>query len=110
MARKARTARPTVYADDTLAWALRQAGRPREALPHARAAVRLGTRDALLWYHLAAVEADLGMRVAASGHLATAFAINPYVTGAAGTFGERKAALALAAKLGGRAPAAGAAR
>jgi hypothetical protein len=32
------------------------------------------------------------------------------VTGAAGTFGERKAALALAAKLGGRAPAAGAAR
>jgi tetratricopeptide (TPR) repeat protein len=110
MARKARAARPTVYADDTLAWALRQAGRPREALPHARAAVRLGTRDALLWYHLAAVEADLGMRVPASGHLATAFAINPYVTGAAGTYGERKAALALAAKLGIRPPAAGASR
>jgi Flp pilus assembly protein TadD len=110
MARKARAARPTVYADDTLAWALRQAGRPREALPHARAAVRLGTRDALLWYHLAAAEADLGMRVPASGHLATAFAINPYVTGAAGTYGERKAALALAAKLGIRPPAAGASR
>jgi tetratricopeptide (TPR) repeat protein len=110
MARTARAARPTVYADDTLAWALRQAGRPREALPHARAAVRLGTRDALLWYHLAAVEADLGMRGPASGHLAAALAINPYVTGAAGTFGERKAALALAAKLGVRPPAAGAAR
>jgi tetratricopeptide (TPR) repeat protein len=110
MARKARTARPTVYADDTLAWALRQAGRPREALPHARAAVRLGTRDALLWYHLAAVEADLGMRAQAGGHLATALAINPYVTGAAGTLGERRAALALAARLGVRPPAVGAAR
>ena len=33
MARKARTARPTVYADDTLAWALRQAGRPRWRSP-----------------------------------------------------------------------------
>ena len=110
MARKARAARPTVYADDTLAWALRQAGRPREAQLYARAAVRLGTRDALLWYHLAAVEADLGMRAPAAGHLATALAINPYVTGAAGTFGERKAALALAAKLGVRPPTAGAAR
>ena len=108
MARRARAARPTVYADDTLASALRQAGRAREALPHARAAVRLGTRDALLWYHLAAVEADLGMTTPARRHLATALSTNPYVTGAAGTFGERRAALALAERLGLRPPDAGA--
>ncbi|HEX6673951.1 MAG TPA: tetratricopeptide repeat protein [Actinomycetes bacterium] len=108
MARRARVARPTVYADDALAWALRQAGRAREALPHARAALRLGTRDALLWYHLAAVEADLGMTAPARQHLATALAINPYVTGAAGTIGERPAALALAKRLGVRVPAPGA--
>ncbi len=110
MARRARVARPTVYADDTLAWALRQAGRAREALPHARAAVRLGTRDALLWYHLAAVEADLGTTARARHHLATALSINPYVTGAAGTIGERPAALALATRLGLHPPAAGAVR
>src|SRR4030095_1182106 len=59
MARRALAERPTIYASDTLGWALRQAGRPAQALPHARAAVRLGTRDAVLWYHLAAVDADL---------------------------------------------------
>lgn len=108
MARRARAARPTVYADDTLAWALRQAGRARAALPHARAAVRLGTRDALLWYHLAAVEGDLGMAAPARRHLATALAIDPYVVGANGTIGERPAALALAKRLGDRPPTVGA--
>jgi tetratricopeptide (TPR) repeat protein len=94
MARRALTGRPTIYASDTLGWALRQAGRPRRALPHARAAVRLGTRDALLWYHLAAVEADLGMAAAARRHLAEAFAISPYLT-----VRDRPAALALAGRL-----------
>jgi tetratricopeptide (TPR) repeat protein len=87
--------RPTVYAEDTLAWALRQAGRPAAALPHARAAVRLGTGDALLWYHLAAVEADLGQVAAARRDLAAALAINAYLS-----VRDRPAALALAARLG----------
>jgi hypothetical protein len=108
MARRARAARPTIHADDTLAWALRQAGWARQALPYARAAVRLGTRDALLWYHLAAVEADLGMTGPARGHLASALATNPYVVDTQGTFGERRAALALARRLGVRPPATGA--
>jgi tetratricopeptide (TPR) repeat protein len=94
MARRALAERPTIYAADTLGWALRQAGRPRQALPHARAAVRLGTRDAVLWYHLAAVEADLGRTAAARRHLAEAFAINPYLTPR-----DRPAALALAGRL-----------
>jgi tetratricopeptide (TPR) repeat protein len=94
MARRALAERPTIYAQDTLGWALRQAGRPREALPHARAAVRFGTRDALLWYHLAAAEADLGMTAAARRHLAEAFAISPYLT-----VRDQPAALALAGRL-----------
>jgi tetratricopeptide (TPR) repeat protein len=94
MARRALAERPTIYASDTLGWALRQAGRARQALPHARAAVRLGTRDALLWYHLAAVEADLGRTAAARRHLAEAFEINPYLT-----VRDRPAALALAGRL-----------
>jgi tetratricopeptide (TPR) repeat protein len=93
-ARRALAERPTIYAQDTLGWALRQAGRPRQALAHARAAVRLGTRDAVLWYHLAAVEADLGLTAAARRHLAEALAINPYLT-----VRDRPAALALAGRL-----------
>jgi tetratricopeptide (TPR) repeat protein len=95
LARRALRERPTVYAEDTLAWALRQAGRAREGLPHARAAVRLGTRDALLWYHLAQVEADLGMVGPARHDLARAFAITPWLT-----VRDQPDALALAAKLG----------
>jgi tetratricopeptide (TPR) repeat protein len=94
MARRALAERPTILAADALGWALRQAGRAREALPHSRAAVRLGTRDALLWYHLAATEADLGLTAAARRHLATAFDINPYLT-----VRDRPAALALAGRL-----------
>jgi tetratricopeptide (TPR) repeat protein len=94
MARRALAGRPTIHASDALGWALRQAGKPRQALPHARAAVRLGTRDALLWYHLAAVEADLGMTAAARRHLAEAFEISPYLT-----VRDQPAALALAGRL-----------
>jgi Flp pilus assembly protein TadD len=94
MARRALADRPTIYASDTLGWALRQAGQPGQALPHARAAVRLGTRDGLLWYHLAAVEADLGMTAPARRHLAEAFAISPYLT-----VRDQPHALALAGRL-----------
>jgi tetratricopeptide (TPR) repeat protein len=99
MARRALADRPTIYAHDTLGWALRQAGKPRQALPHARAAVRLGTRDGLLWYHLAAVEADLGMTAAARRHLARAFDITPYLS-----VRDQPAARALAGRLNLSAP------
>jgi tetratricopeptide (TPR) repeat protein len=80
LARSALAQRPTVYAEDALGWALRQAGRPAEALPHARAAVRLGTAEASLWYHLATVEADLGISAAAAADLGRAFSTNPFLT------------------------------
>ena len=95
MATAARDARPTVFADDTLGWALRQAGRPADALPYAQAAVRLGSADALFWYHLAAIEADLGRLDEARTHLAQALSTNPYLT-----VRDRPAALDLAARLG----------
>ena len=95
LARAALAARPTVFAEDTLAWALRQAGRPAEALPHAQAAVHLGTADALLWYHLATVEADLGRLDDARHHLGRALSTNPHLT-----VRDLPAARDLAARLG----------
>lgn len=79
LATSALAQRPTVFAEDTMGWALRQAGRAAEALPHARAAVRLGTADALLWFHLAATEHDLGQLDNARAHLSRALTINPAV-------------------------------
>ncbi len=107
LARGALRQRPTMYGEDTLAWALRQAGRSSEALAHARAAVRLGTRDAMLWYHLAAIETDLGLRVPARQHLGRAFEINPYLMGPDAGVRDRRDAVALAARLGVTVPSPG---
>jgi tetratricopeptide (TPR) repeat protein len=104
LARAALRQRPTIHAEDALAWALRQAGRPREALAHARAAVRLGTRDATLWYHLAAIEADVGMRGPARRDLSFSLGINPYLMGPDAAVRDRADAGALAARLGVAAP------
>jgi Flp pilus assembly protein TadD len=51
LARKARADRPSIYGDDALGWALARAGRCTEGLRWAQRALRLGTRDALLWFH-----------------------------------------------------------
>src|SRR5438270_10873045 len=59
LAHSALADRPTIYAEDVTGWALHQAGDSAAALSHARAAVRLGTADAALWYHLAVIETDL---------------------------------------------------
>ncbi len=94
-ARAALAQRPTIFAEDALAWALRQAGRADEALPHARAAVRLATGDALLWWHLARIEADLNLVDDARRHLETALSLNPWLT-----VRDLGPARALAAELG----------
>ncbi len=51
LARAARAARPSVYGDDALGWALARAGRCAEAGRWLDRALRLGTRDALLSFH-----------------------------------------------------------
>lgn len=63
---------------DTLAWALNQAGRHREALPLARAAAALGARSALHAYHLGMIELALGDRAAARRDLGRALRLNPH--------------------------------
>ena len=60
LARRARAARPSIYGDDALAWALARAGRCEEALPLARRALRLGTEDPLLYFHLGYAEGCAG--------------------------------------------------
>ena len=44
------------------------------------AAVRLGTQQALLWYHLAVIDADLGRTADARAHLTRAFGIDPHIS------------------------------
>jgi tetratricopeptide (TPR) repeat protein len=88
--------RPGIFAADALAWALHANGRDAEALPHAREALRLGTRSAPLHYHLGMIEAALGQADAARRSLATALAINPYFS-----IRDAKQARDTLAKLGG---------
>ncbi|MDP9436023.1 MAG: tetratricopeptide repeat protein [Actinomycetota bacterium] len=68
--------RQSVFTDDALAWALHVNGRSAEALPLARRALRLGTRSALLHFHLGMIQSALGDRDAARTSLTTALQIN----------------------------------
>jgi tetratricopeptide (TPR) repeat protein len=51
LARRARAERPSIYGDDALGWALARAGRCSEAERWLDRALRLGTKDALLYFH-----------------------------------------------------------
>lgn len=70
--------RRSVHVEDAYAWALHAAGRDKEALAHAHAAARLGTRSALFAYHRGMIEAALGRESAARQSLRAALRINPY--------------------------------
>jgi tetratricopeptide (TPR) repeat protein len=76
-ARRARSERPSIHGDDALAWALARAGRCREALPFARRALRLGTKDPLLYFHLAYAEGCAGNERAMREGYRRALALNP---------------------------------
>jgi len=77
LARKARAARPSIYGDDALAWALARAGRCDEALPLAARALRLGTRDPLLFFHRGYAEGCAGNRAAMRLWYERALAVSP---------------------------------
>ena len=66
-----------IYASDTLAWCLFKKGRYAEANHFIAEAMRLGTRDARLYYHAGMIEQALGHRSAAKRHLQTALRTNP---------------------------------
>jgi tetratricopeptide (TPR) repeat protein len=69
--------RRDIYGYDLVAWALHKAGRDGEASAAMRQALRLGTRDALLFYHAGMIERALGHGPAAERYLEAALATNP---------------------------------
>lgn len=72
-----RTRPDAVLVEDAYAWALYRSGHARDALPHARRALRLGTKLPYLQYHLGAIAAAAGDRAAARTALTTALTLNP---------------------------------
>ena len=76
-ARDAYTKRPSIKVADVLAWTLYKTGNTEEARRYSQEALRLGTKDALMLFHAAMIEAELGNRAAAIDLLQRALAINP---------------------------------
>jgi tetratricopeptide (TPR) repeat protein len=76
-ARTAYASAPSIYAEDALAWGLLKAGRCEEARAHSVHALRLGTRDALLYFHRAMIERCLRAPSARSW-FRRALAVNPH--------------------------------
>ena len=103
--RRAYERRPSIHAADALAWALYKSGRPDEAEPYAREAVKPGTRDALKLYHAGMIALALGRTDEARAYLDQALAINPHFSPLHA--GRARQALA---SLAGNVPAATAAR
>jgi tetratricopeptide (TPR) repeat protein len=77
LARQARAARPSIYGDDALGWALARAGRCDEAVAWSQRSLRLGTRDALLWFHRGYAAGCAGDRAGMKAWYAKALALNP---------------------------------
>jgi tetratricopeptide (TPR) repeat protein len=77
-ARAARAARPSIFGDDALAWALARTGRCAEALAWSKRALRLGTRDATMFFHRGAIERCLGRREEARTWFRRALDLNPH--------------------------------
>jgi tetratricopeptide (TPR) repeat protein len=70
-------ARPSIHAADVLAWALYRTANYSEARRYSDEALRLGTRDAMLYYHAGMIAFELDDYQLARRHLEQAFAINP---------------------------------
>jgi tetratricopeptide (TPR) repeat protein len=78
LAEQAYAQRPSIKAADTLAWALYQNGRYDEARQYAEQALRLGTQDALMFYHIGMIAHAQGDTDTARRYLEQAVALNPY--------------------------------
>jgi tetratricopeptide (TPR) repeat protein len=77
-AREAYAERPSIEAEDVLAWGLYRNGRCGEALGQSERALRLGTRDALKLFHRAMIERCLGRTAEARATFRAALDLNPY--------------------------------
>jgi tetratricopeptide (TPR) repeat protein len=69
--------RRDVYAYDLLAWARYKNGQPTAAREAMAEALKLGTRDARLFFHAGLIEGRLGHRAAARDYLRRALTTNP---------------------------------
>ena len=77
LARAGQAERPSIDGDDVLAWTLARNGRCAEALGYSRHGLRLGTQDALKFFHRGWIEACLGHTGAARAWYRRALDLNP---------------------------------
>jgi tetratricopeptide (TPR) repeat protein len=77
LARAARAARPSIDGDDVLAWALARNGRCEEALLFSKRSLRLGTLDALKFFHRGMIERCLGHTAQGERWIGRALELNP---------------------------------
>src|SRR5262245_621582 len=77
LARREIDVRKDIYGYDALAWALYRSGHADEAYASMERALRLGTRDAKLFYHAGMIAARVGKTAEAITHLERALATNP---------------------------------
>jgi tetratricopeptide (TPR) repeat protein len=78
LAEEAAKGRQDVHTQDPLAWALYRAGRYQEALAAVKKAMRLGTQNAMFFFHAGMIYDKLGDRENARANLQKALKINPY--------------------------------
>jgi tetratricopeptide (TPR) repeat protein len=78
LARQARSARPSIDGDDVLGWALARNGRCNEALVYSKRSLRLGTRDALKYFHRGMIERCLADHASARDWFRRALRLNPH--------------------------------
>ncbi|MCA9946945.1 MAG: tetratricopeptide repeat protein [Anaerolineales bacterium] len=69
--------RPDVYGYDVLAWTLFKNGRLQEAAAASEEALKLGTQEALFYYHAGMIAAAQGNAELATEQLSHALALNP---------------------------------
>ena len=77
IAQKERSTRQDIYTCDALAWILYKNDRLEEAKKSIAEALRLGTRDARLYYHAGMIYNELGDRQSAVRYLTLALQTNP---------------------------------
>ena len=70
--------RKDIYGYDLLAWALHKSGRDAEALVAMHSALKLGTKDAMLFYHAGMIENSLGNKAEARSYLQMALTTNDH--------------------------------
>jgi tetratricopeptide (TPR) repeat protein len=78
LARKELEVRRDIYAYDVLAWVLYKNNAPEAALVAMTEALKLGTKDARLFFHAGMIHHRLGERAKARDYLRRALATNPH--------------------------------